>query len=116
MATLTATLRAAICATPAQQRLGLAGKADLGDDDCYVFPFDPPRVAVMSTDGMLFSLDIVMIGPDGLVSEIHRAVPPDDRVVSQGLVSIVLELAAGGADFFNMRIGQKLAALGAFDA
>lgn len=104
-----------IVSTPDEIQLGLSGRSEIGSDG-MLFVINPPRQISFWMKDMLIPLDIIWI-LNGKISGITKNVPlpgagtPDDQLInypSPRSVDYVLELPAGDADFWDIKIGNEL--------
>lgn len=97
------------------QERGLAGVAQLTDDEGMLWIYDPPARVSFWMKGMLIPLDFVWIS-DGHIIELTENVPPPVSAVSTDLpiyepgvpVDGVLEVAAGFADRHGLKVGDSV--------
>ena len=101
--------------TPEEIQLGLSGRNEIGSDG-MLFAINPPRQISFWMKDMLIPLDIIWIS-NGKITGIEKNVPspvagtPDNKLInypSLGEVDYVLELKAGDADFWGIKIGDVL--------
>ncbi len=104
-----------IAATLAQERLGLAGRSSMEDNQGMLFLFDVPDFPEFWMKGMAFPLDIVWISGDEIVdisknAAVEPGVADNDlkTYVSAKPADRVLELNAGWADRNGLKIGDKV--------
>jgi hypothetical protein len=99
-----------IADTPEQKALGLMFRTSLADDRGMLFPHKPPQEAAMWMRNTYISLDMVFIRGDGVVHRIEaRTEPMSERIISsEGPVAAVLELAAGAAQRYGLKPGDRV--------
>ncbi len=75
-----------------------------------LFLFEEPRFASFWMKNTYLSLDIVFIGPDGVIVNIAHNTPPLslDSIESVAPVQGVLELVAGEADRIELKAGDRI--------
>lgn len=97
---------AELAASPEAQQRGLMFRTELGDGEGMIFPSDPPQVRGFWMKNTPLALDIIYIGEDGRVLNIHAMTTPYslDSLYSTGITSGVLELRGGLAE--ELGIGQ----------
>lgn len=111
-------LRVLVAKTPKHQYRGLGMRDDLGEYDgmIFVFPFSK-KVGIVMRD-MRFPIDIVWL-ERGVVVDIAKNVPIEPGVADRDLrvyyprddVNLVLELPAGWADEYGLKIGDVMTAV-----
>jgi uncharacterized protein len=99
--------------TIALQEKGLAGVAELPDDEGMLWFFSPAQRQVFWMKGMIMPLDIIWINSNHIVSITANAKPPVDPASSDlplldpGVpVDSVLEVAAGFAIRHSLQVGD----------
>lgn len=87
---------------------GLMFRKSLPPDGGMLFDFAPEQSVEMWMKNTFIPLDIIFIGADGRIRNIHeRAVPHDTSLIaSKGRVRAVLELNGGTADRLGLRPGD----------
>jgi hypothetical protein len=109
-------LNVEVARTPAERSAGLSNRASLADDSGLLFVYESPRRPSFWMRQTLIPLDIVWIGADKRVSQIHADVQPEPGVADAQLkryvpdadVSFVLELNAGAAERLGIEPGEAL--------
>lgn len=88
-----------LAASPEEQERGLMFRTELGDQEGMIFPSDPPEVRGFWMKNTPLPLDIIYIGVDGRILNIHAMTTPYslDSLYSTGITSGVLELRGGRA-------------------
>lgn len=94
--------------TMAQQAQGLMYREGMPADAGMLFIYDSVRPASFWMKNTLIPLDMLFIGPDGRIVNIHeRAVPQSlDSVNSAGPVKAILELNGGMSARLGIRPGD----------
>ena len=102
--------RVEVARTHAEQAKGLMFRTAMGPDEGMLFPFDPPRPASFWMKNTVIPLDIVFIGPDGLVSNIAADATPYslDSIPSAGAAAAVLEINGGRAAELGIVPGARV--------
>jgi len=97
--------------TPEEIQLGLSGRSEIGSDG-MLFVINPPRQISFWMKDMLIPLDIIWIS-NGKITGIEKNVPPpltgtpENKLInypSSNPVDYVLELKAGDADFWGIKV------------
>lgn len=111
-----ASLRVELALTPADRERGLMHRTTLPPDYGMLFVFPREQALQFWMKNTIVDLDMVFIGADRRVNEVHRDVPrsaadtPEANVARRGGVAqYVLELPAGGAARYGLARGQVLA-------
>lgn len=99
-----------VAETNEEKALGLMFRRSVPELTGMLFPYEPAQNITMWMRNTYVSLDMIFIRADGVVHRIEaRAEPLSERTISsQGLVTAVLELAAGSADRLGLRPGDKV--------
>lgn len=99
-----------IAKTPEQMRTGLMNRDKLGDKQGMYFMIKPERSIVMWMKDTKLSLDMIFVDAQSQVSGIiNNAVPMSEALLpSPGQVSAVIELNAGTAKKYNIKIGDRV--------
>lgn len=99
-----------IAADDESRQRGLMYVRSLPRDRGMIFVFDGPRPVAFWMKDTYVSLDIVFIGPDGVVVNIARHAEPLslDPIFSAAPVSLVLEIAAGRAAAIGLAPGDRI--------
>jgi uncharacterized membrane protein (UPF0127 family) len=89
---------------------GLMFVKALPADHGMLFLFDRPQFAAFWMKNTYLSLDIVFIGPDGVIVNIARDTEPLslEPIESDGPVTTVLELVAGTAATIGLSAGERV--------
>jgi uncharacterized membrane protein (UPF0127 family) len=97
-----------IAATPQQQEQGLMFRREMAADAGMLFIFPQVKTAEFWMHNTLIPLDMIFIGADGHVADIHeRAVPLSDAVISSRVpVRAVLEVNGGTVDRLGIKVGD----------
>lgn len=96
--------------TPAQQAQGLMFREVMAADAGMLFVYDRVQLASFWMKNTLIPLDMLFIGADGRIVNIHeRAVPQSlDSVNSAGPVKAILELNGGMSARLGIRAGDRV--------
>ena len=96
--------------TPAQQAQGLMFREKMAADAGMLFVYDRPQPASFWMKNTLIPLDMIFIGADGRVVNIHeRAVPHSlDAIPSAGPVKAILEINGGMSSRLGIRPGDRV--------
>lgn len=99
-----------IARTPEQSQQGLMFRSKMAADAGMLFLYDPPQPIAMWMFQTLIPLDMLFIGADGRVVNIHeRAVPGSTATIaSDGPVRAVLELNGGTVARLKLKPGDKV--------
>ncbi|MGI8943435.1 MAG: DUF192 domain-containing protein [Qipengyuania sp.] len=102
--------RVELADTDEAQRRGLMFRTELGDNEGMLFPSDPPEVRSFWMKNTPLPLDIIFIGADGRILNIHANTTPysTQSYASEGLASGVLELRGGRATELGIEPGDKV--------
>ncbi len=96
--------------TPAQQAQGLMFREKMAPDAGMLFIYDRPQPASFWMKNTLIPLDMIFIGTDGRIVNIHQnAVPQSlDSVNSAGPVKAILEVNGGMSARLGIRAGDRV--------
>lgn len=96
--------------TPAQQAQGLMYRERMAADAGMLFTYDRPQPASFWMKNTLIPLDMIFIGADGRIVNIHaNAVPHSlDAVNSAGPVKGILEINGGMSARLGIRPGDRV--------
>ena len=99
-----------IAADVSSRELGLMHVRDLPADRGMLFLFERPQYVAFWMKDTFVSLDLVFIGPDGVVVNIREHATPHslEAIESDGPVSAVLEVVAGTADRLGIAPGNRV--------
>lgn len=99
-----------LAASGQAQMKGLMFRTALGDNEGMLFPTPVPEPRSFWMKNTPLSLDIIFVGPDGLISNIAANTVPYslDSVRSKGPASAVLELRAGRAAELGIVAGDRV--------
>lgn len=100
--------RVELAASPEAQQRGLMFRTELGDQEGMIFPSDPPQVRGFWMKNTPLPLDIIYVGEDGRILNIHAMTTPYslDSLYSLGIASGVLELRGGRAEELGIAKGD----------
>ena len=104
------TIRVSIANTEASRELGLGGRTGLAPDEGMLFVFPEDGIYAFWMKDMLFSIDMIWLADDGTVLYMAQNVSPDTYpkdFVPTSPARYVLELPAGYAKAYTVRIGDK---------
>lgn len=104
-----------IADSPKEREMGLSGRNSLSDNRGMLFLFDEPVVPSFWMKGMKFSIDIIFINNDKIVT-IYKNVPapkttteiPSTYYQPTDPINKVIELKAGMADKFGLKVGDSI--------
>lgn len=106
------TFRAAVADTIARRSQGLSGRESMTEEEAMLFIFPIAMKYAFHTKDMKFSLDIVWIR-SGQIMDISENVPVRSSGAKPKLaVDTVLEVNAGLARKFGIRIGDEVEVVG----
>ena len=96
--------------TPAQMEQGLMFRSELAPDAGMLFDFKTPTVATMWMRNTLIPLDMLFVGGDGRIVNIHeRAIPQSDAIISAAApVRVVIEVNGGTAARLGIKPGDRV--------
>ena len=96
--------------TPAQMEQGLMFRRHLAPDAGMLFEYRVPTVATMWMENTYIPLDMLFVGADGRIVNIHeRAVPLSrDVIAAAAPVRWVIELNGGTAARLGIRPGDRV--------
>ena len=99
-----------IAETNEEKALGLMYRPKVPPNTGMLFPYATPQELTMWMRNTYASLDMIFIKGDGTVHRIEYGTEPlSERVIaSQGLVTAVLELAAGEARRLGLKPGDRV--------
>ena len=95
---------------PQEHSLGLMHRESLAQSAGMLFVYPTPRRATFWMQNTLIPLDMIFIGPDGVVQHVHSNAVPLDRTVIDGGdgVQLVLEINGGLAERLGIASGTEL--------
>jgi uncharacterized membrane protein (UPF0127 family) len=96
--------------TEAQRERGLMFRKQLGAYEGMLFDFFQEQVVSFWMKNTLIPLDMVFIGGDGTVRNVHANATPmsTDTIPSDSLVRAVLEINGGTARLLGIKQGDKV--------
>jgi len=99
-----------LATTPAQQEQGLMYRRSMAPDAGMLFDFGHPTTTTFWMKNTLIPLDMLFVGADGRVVNIHeRAVPMSEAMIpAQGMVRAVVELNGGTVARLGIRPGDRV--------
>ena len=99
-----------LAATPAEQARGLMFRTDLGPNEGMLFPNDPPQVRSFWMKNTVIPLDMIFIGIDSRILNIHANTTPysEQSYPSEGLAIGVLEIPGGRAAELGLEPGARV--------
>ena len=101
-----------IADTPASRRKGLGGREKLEKGRGMLFVFDEPDIYPFWMKDMRFPIDIIWILDDKVVEIWEDAPPPTGskipRYIPKNKANFVLEIPAGEAERYNIKIGDRV--------
>jgi uncharacterized membrane protein (UPF0127 family) len=103
-------LKVEVAATEGARELGLGGKNSLPVDRGMLFIFDKPGIYPFWMKDMKFSIDIIWLSDDWNVIYIKKYAQPEsypETFTSESSARYVLEVNAGFADKYDLRIGDQ---------
>lgn len=106
---------AEVADTSAERSKGLSGQIDLPTDHGLLFIFDEPNFYNFWMKEMNFPLDIVWLDQNFAVVDITNDLKPESypkTVTSKQKAQFVLELNAGSANRFGLKVGDTIKILG----
>lgn len=103
-------LQVEVAETEAQKSYGLMFRTALPPGTGMIFPYETPREITMWMRNTYISLDMVFIRADGVVHRIEFGTEPlsETVVASRGPVTAVLEIAAGEAERYGLKPGDRV--------
>jgi hypothetical protein len=89
--------RVEVAKSPREQALGLMFRKEMGPDEGMIFPFSPPQGLSFWMRNTELPLDIIFIGTDHKIINIHAKTEPFslEPLPSEGLAIAALELNGG---------------------
>lgn len=107
-----------IADTTAERAQGLMNRESLGSSQGMLFVYQAPGHPHFWMKDTLIALDMIFIGPDGLVTRVHsNAVPHDETAIDGGPgVQYVLEINGGLAEAIRLKPGDAMIWPGLGDA
>jgi uncharacterized membrane protein (UPF0127 family) len=102
--------RVEVAKTDAEQSQGLMFRTEMGPDEGMLFPTERPQARSFWMKNTVIPLDLLFIGPDGLISNIAaNAVPYSlEPIPSSGAAIAVLELNGGRAAELGIEPGARV--------
>jgi uncharacterized membrane protein (UPF0127 family) len=102
--------RVEVARTDAEQAQGLMFRTEMGPDEGMLFPTERPQARSFWMKNTVIPLDLIFVGPDGLISNIAaNAVPYSlEPIPSSGAAIAVLELNGGRAAELGIKPGARV--------
>ncbi len=100
-----------LLSTSEEKRLGLANQEDLGEKEGALFLYFKPVKPRFWMKGMLFAIDIIWISEDKTIVDITENIAPETfpkTFAPKEPVKYVLEVKAGFAQKYNLKVGDKV--------
>lgn len=99
-----------IADTQASRQQGLMFRDKLAPDKGMLFDFQTERQVSFWMQNTLIPLDMIFIGADGMVRNVHAMARPMDTtpIPSDGPVRYVLEIAGGRAAEIGVKAGDRI--------
>lgn len=99
-----------VATTPAQMEQGLMFRRSMAPDAGMIFDYRAPSMAMMWMKNTFIPLDMLFVGADGRIVNIHeRAVPQSlDTISAAAPVRAVIELNGGTAARLGIRPGDRV--------
>lgn len=96
--------------TPAEHAKGLMYRQELAKDAGMLFDFHAEQPVSFWMQNTFIPLDMVFVGADGVVKNIHVNARPLDTtaIPSGGPVQYVLEIAGGRSKEIGLAVGDKM--------
>jgi len=101
-----------VAKTPQEKETGLSGKDSLPENSGMLFPFDRPDYYAFWMKDMKFSIDILYINGNKIVTIVENAQPPKskDEILPiykpDELADTILEINAGLSKKYNIKKGD----------
>ncbi|MEM1038606.1 MAG: DUF192 domain-containing protein [Pseudomonadota bacterium] len=98
-----------LAVTPDETARGLMFRKSMKKRHGMLFQFGQPRMVEMWMKNTFIPLDMIFFDNTGRISHIHKGAVPQslDIISSQVPASYVLEVNAGEADEFGLKVGQS---------
>ncbi|WP_116083864.1 DUF192 domain-containing protein [Tropicimonas sp. IMCC34011] len=105
-----ARFRVDVADDPAERAKGLMFVEEMSRGKGMLFIYDAPQRASFWMKNTLIPLDMVFVGPDGIVTRVHdNAVPHDETPIDGGEgVYAVLEINGGLAEALGIEEGSQM--------
>lgn len=102
--------QAELAETPAKREFGLMFRRSLPENSGMLFIFDDVRVIDMWMKNTYIPLDMVFIGPDGVVVSVAMDTEPfSEAIITSGAPALaVLEVKAGTARRIGLQAGDRI--------
>ena len=99
-----------VAETPAQQAQGLMYREKMAPEAGMLFTYDQPQLATFWMKNTLIPLDMLFIGADGRIVNIHERATPHslDGIRSAGPIRGVLEINGGMSARLGIRPGDRV--------
>ncbi len=106
-----ATVEAEVADTPPERYTGLSDHESLDSDEGMLFVFEHESTRSFVMRDMAFAIDMIFVGEDGRITEIHEAPVEDDGpdlTRYRGEAKWVLEVEYGYADEHGISEGDRV--------
>ena len=96
--------------TPETRAQGLMYRQELADDAGMLFDFEAERPVSFWMQNTFIPLDMIFIGADGVVKNVHVNARPHDptSIPSEGPVRFVLEIPGGRSQAIDLKAGDRV--------
>lgn len=105
-----AAFTAEVADEPRERSIGLMNRPSLPQSAGMLFIYETPRRATFWMRNTLIPLDMIFIGPDGIVRHIHsNAIPLDETTIDGGTgILAVLEINGGLSETLGIAPGTEI--------
>ncbi|HEV7291693.1 MAG TPA: DUF192 domain-containing protein [Devosia sp.] len=96
--------------TPESRAQGLMFRTELADNAGMLFDFKEERPVAFWMRNTFIPLDMIFVGADGVVSNVHVNARPQDptSIPSEGPVQFVLEIPGGRSLEIGLKAGDRM--------
>lgn len=96
--------------TPMEQAKGLMNRNELATNGGMIFQVHPVRRVAMWMKATQIPLDMIFIGPDSTIVDIHENAKPlsEEHIMSKKPVRAVIEVNGGDVKKHGIKIGDKV--------
>lgn len=100
--------RTEVARTRQQQNRGLMFRDSMAPDEGMIFPYDPPQMLSFWMKNTYIPLDIIYVGEDGRIINIHENTVPlrEEPYVSFDDAVLVLEINGGRSAELGIKAGD----------